>query len=110
MIQVQKRKYEEDINETVVNKRIEKKSCFVKANHKLSSTFHIMMANGRHLSSNMDKFTIKNEVDCCYFCGIEDGIDECVSCNNKVCYLRSGCSMMNVNDCSKLYCLDCLSK
>ena len=110
MIQLQKRKYEENINEEVLNKRIEKKSCFVKPKNVLNNTFQIMMTNGRHLGSNMCKFSVKDSVDvvCCYFCGIEDNIEQCVKCGSRVCYLKNGCSMLNSNDNSKLYCLDCM--
>lgn len=83
-----------------------KKSC--KDKKRVSGIFAVMMSNGRHLGKNMDRFQVESAARACYFCGCTENLHECHSCRSVVCYLRSGCSMLNSSDESMLYCLDCL--
>lgn len=83
-----------------------KKSC--KDKKRVSGIFAVMMSNGRHLAKNMDRFQVESAARACYFCGCTENLHECHSCRSVVCYLRSGCSMLNSSDESMLYCLDCL--
>lgn len=83
-----------------------KKSC--KDKKRVSGIFAVMMSNGRHLAKNMDRFQVESAASACYFCGCTENLHECHSCRSVVCYLRSGCSMLNSSDESMLYCLDCL--
>lgn len=94
------------INEDEDKSQSIKKSC--KDKRKISDIFEIMMSNGRYLSKNMDKFKVESVQLTCYFCGCTENLNECHKCKNNVCYLRSGCSMMNTNNNNLLYCLDCL--
>jgi len=95
--------------EPIVDKRQDnKKSCTKQITH--NGIFDTMMTNARYLGSNMAKFRVNasDELDSCYYCGVTENIEECYKCKSKVCYLRSGCSMLNNNDESNLYCLDCI--
>ena len=86
--------------EPIVDKRQDnKKSCTKQITH--NGIFDTMMTNARYLGSNMAKFRVNasDELDSCYYCGVTE---------SKVCYLRSGCSMLNNSDGSNLYCLDCI--
>lgn len=103
MSQSGKRKLDENcsINEDGKRKKESK-------DKRVCGIFAELMSNGRHLAKNMDKFQVERAESTCYFCGCTENLDVCHCCQKVVCYLRSGCSMLNSRDESMLYCLDCL--